>query len=784
MVVENHWGTYIDPYDFNFKIPGKPATGGNGFQQLCAAFLWYVNTTTGTLINWLGTGFEYSADFKTVRFFLRKGATWNDGKPFTAHDVVFTIETALKTKEWATHTFAVTWIESARAVDDYTVEIKLKAPYPRFHYAFTVIIYGTGWWIVPKHIWEGKDPVTFKFYPPLSIGPYNLKAVDPAGNWFLWEREENWWATKLLGLKPSPKYVLYIHPGPDEVKALAMVRHELDCLRTLVPEAAEIVIKGNPYIMGWRRIAPFAWPLDACVKGIGFNLLMYPYNITEVRKALVFAINFRDVYEAFRGVDGSLPSTTPLPIVPYPFAIEAYTKPLLPELIKLGLDPNTGWWKYDPAEAERLLKSVGFTRVPDGKWRLPTGEPWKIGITAPSGFEMESLRIAFLVADHWKKFGIDVEVEPVEAGIFSARGAKGDPGGAGTRWPGCTLLLELTPHIQGWHSKYYNPLAPGLGWANYSFPRRAELNAIIDEMERTPPWEEEKVIELGRKALLIWAEQMPWIGFFPTPFYTLQDGYAWDGWPTYPENYYMDPVSWWAQHMFVILRLYPTGRAPTKDALPRPGWTPVEYSSVWIVGDVPAFTGVDGLSYGPYSMGDYVRIPKEDAERLIAQGLASHVPPAYVYVTVYAKTNIPAFTGTDGKTYGPFKAGDALVIPREDAEKLVAEGKVTYSPPVPAEIPEIAKAVSDLIGKVSALEATTSAIRTELTSATSDLKSSASTMSASVSDLKDSISALRGDISALGSQLSTIATISYALIALVILTLVVTVILLLRKPAS
>ena len=62
-------------------------------------------------------------------------------------------------------------------------------------------------------------------------------------------------------------------------------------------------------------------------------------------------------------------------------------------------------------------------------------------------------------------------------------------------------------------------------------------------MEATPPWEEEKVIELGRRALLIWAEQMPWIGFFPTPFYTLQDGYAWNGWPTYPENYYMDPVS-------------------------------------------------------------------------------------------------------------------------------------------------------------------------------------------------------------------------------------------------
>lgn len=570
LIVENHWGVYIDPKDFNFKVPGKPAPGGNGFQQLCAAFLWYINTTNGELINWLAEKPpEYSDDFKTVRFYLRKGAYWNDGTPFTAADVVFTVETALKTPGWSTHAFAVNWIESVKAIDDYTVEFKLKKPYPRFHYAFTVIIYGSGWWIVPKHVWEGKDPVTFKFYPPVCIGPYNLKAVDPAGTWFLWEREENWWATKVLGYKPSPKYVIYIHPGPDEVKALAMVRHELDCLRTLTPEAAEVVIKGNPYIIGWRRVAPYAWPFDACVKGIAFNVLKKPFDDVRVRKALVHAINFKDIYEAFRGVDGSLPTTSVLPVVRTPFADELYYEPLKDDLVKLGLDPNTWWWKYDPDYAEQLLKEAGFTKK-DGKWYTPEGEPWTITIVTTSGFEQESNRIAFLVADQWKKFGIDVKVEPVEAGVFSARHAKGDFE-VGTFWPGCSLLPDLVPHIQWWHTKYFNPEAPSEGWPKYDFDKRKELNSIIDQMEATSPFEKDKLVELGRKALLIWAEQVPWAGFFPTPFYTFQDTYCWDGWPTYPENYYMDPVSWWAQHMFVILKLYPTGRCPTKEALPQPG---------------------------------------------------------------------------------------------------------------------------------------------------------------------------------------------------------------------
>ncbi|HDI31872.1 MAG TPA: ABC transporter substrate-binding protein [Thermofilum sp.] len=580
LVIENHYGTHSDPKNFNYKVPGRPGFGASGFSQVCAGFLWYINTTTSELINWLAAAPpEYSEDFKTVKIHIRKGAYWNDGTPFTAHDVVFTIKMEMEKPGFQAHYVWNSWIEDIYAEDDYTVVIKLKKPNPRFHYFLTVIIYGppgTSGFIIPKHVWEKvDDPLKFKFYPPLCIGPYNLKAVDPAGNWFLWERYEDWWATKLYGIKPSPKYVLYIHHGPDEKKALAIVKHELDALRTLLPEAAEIVIKNNPYIIGWRREPPYAWPFDACIKGIAFNVHVYPYNITEVRKALVFAINFKEIYEAFKGIDGSLPTVSVLPVVRTPVADEAYYKPLIDELVKLGLDRETLWWKYDPEKAEELLKSVGFSRGPDGKWRLPNGEPWTIHITAPSGFEMESQRIGFLVEQQWERFGVNVEVEPVEVGTFAVRRWR-SKFEVGTFWPGCSLLIDLAPHIQWWHTKYYDPEAPKQGgWEGYMFPKRDELNKIIDELEMTPPWEKEKILELGRKALLIWAEELPWAGFFPTPFYTFQDTYCWDGWPTYPDNYYMDPVSWWAQHLFVILQLKPTGRCEIKEALTEPGAKPV-----------------------------------------------------------------------------------------------------------------------------------------------------------------------------------------------------------------
>jgi len=591
LIVENHAGIFPDPTNFNGMVPGVSSaiSGGSGFNQLCAAYLWYINTTNSELINWLAAAPpEYSPDFKTVKIYLRKGIYWNDGVPFTADDVVFTLK-YLKEAPAGIGVSQKIWVQDVYKEDDYTVVVKLTNPNPRWHYTYTVIIYSAQR-ILPKHQWEGKDITKEKGYPPVCIGPYNLKDVDPGGAWFVWERYDDWWGTKLFGMKPAPKWVIFWHQGDESVKALAMSRHQLDAIRTYLPENFEIVWKNNPYVGGWRAKPPFAWPFDACVKGIAFNLLRYPYNITEVRRALAFAINFTEVWMAFVGPDGSAPTPSVLPVVRIPSADKVYYVPLKDELLKLGLDPNPPkvigdyiagigldpsivWWKYDPREAERLLTSVGFKRGPDGKWLLPDGSRWVIDIIAPSGFEMESQRIGFLVADQWRRFGIEVNVRPSEAGVFWTASGKGQFD-VGTYWPGCTQILDLGAHILGWQSKYFVPESPGIGWTAYKFPGRDRMESLLQQLEATPPWDTEKVYSLSREILLIWAQQVPWIGFFPTPFYTMNDGYCWSNWPYFPENYYMDPVYWWAQLLFIVLQLKPTGRCPAKEVA-QPGSPPV-----------------------------------------------------------------------------------------------------------------------------------------------------------------------------------------------------------------
>jgi hypothetical protein len=56
LVIENHYGTHADPENFNYLVPGRPGFGASGFSQVCAGFLWYINTTNSELISWLAAG--------------------------------------------------------------------------------------------------------------------------------------------------------------------------------------------------------------------------------------------------------------------------------------------------------------------------------------------------------------------------------------------------------------------------------------------------------------------------------------------------------------------------------------------------------------------------------------------------------------------------------------------------------------------------------------------------------------------------------------------------------
>jgi peptide/nickel transport system substrate-binding protein len=130
-------------------------------------------TPNGTLEPELAAGYEISDDGKTYTFTLRQDATFHDGAPVTAEDVVFTIKqaqsAAIKSPQRAS------WTDVAvERVDSRTVKFTLNEPYSPFLENTTI-------GILPKHLWTGTSAEEFQFSryntEPVGAGPYTIASI-------------------------------------------------------------------------------------------------------------------------------------------------------------------------------------------------------------------------------------------------------------------------------------------------------------------------------------------------------------------------------------------------------------------------------------------------------------------------------------------------------------------------------------------------------------------------------------------------------------------------------
>lgn len=600
IIIENPDGRAADPGNFNLWAPGSPSWS-RGLQQICMDALWYIDPDAGIEGDpWLNSLAAeppiYNDDYTEMIIKLREGIYWSDGVEFTADDVVFTIETlkAHPTMSWGAN-FQI-YVDEVYKTDNYTVVLKLKEPNSRMHSTFTVR--WSGCYMMPKHIYEKvEDPVAFKFNPPVSLGPYVLKSYDPNGYWNLWEKREDWERTtlgKLYG-EPGPNYVLYIGLT-QERRVLDQMKHELDIIHDLAPEAAISLIQNNPYAVTWFDEFPWAHP-DPTLISVLLNHEKYPYNIPEVRWALTLAINVPEVALAsYNGAATLSPIAVPPTgnhlkwyfdpmeswlkefyievegekfhpydeTIPYQVADLArsqfgYEVPTDPEKIKESL--GYGWWKYAPEISEKLLKSQGFTKDNRGRWRLPNGELWKINIICEAEGRPIATRGAEKIAEQWREFGIDAQIQGVSTAILWPSYL--NPGNFEVAyawnietWGGHP---DLSFFLRTWHSSYYKESGVLSAGSNYIRYKSEELDEIIENMQKTDFFDYEKNVEVGLDFLKLMVRDMAEIPLMSYNVFTICDEYYWTGYPT-AENPYTNPVPNWANSKYMFPLLEPTGR--------------------------------------------------------------------------------------------------------------------------------------------------------------------------------------------------------------------------------
>ena len=198
-----------------------------------------------SIIPGLAESWEGSDDGLTWTYKLRPNMKWSDGKPLTAEDVAWTVNTARK-EEWINH-FAVTQSLSAEARDDTTLIIRSEVPDPKLP---QMDVY-----ILPKHIWGGMSQADREDYDGqdgVGSGPFVLEEFQK-GQFARFRANPNYWG----GRPAVDKVVLRKFNNPDAMVG-ALQTGELDAaydvptsgFRKLEKDPNIVTIEGYQGAMG------------------------------------------------------------------------------------------------------------------------------------------------------------------------------------------------------------------------------------------------------------------------------------------------------------------------------------------------------------------------------------------------------------------------------------------------------------------------------------------------------------------------------------------------------
>ena len=219
---------------------------------------------------------------------MRKDLTWSDGKPFTAHDVVYSYQVimtkAVPIKAVRQGTDQLKWVE---AYDDYTVVF--------FHKESLVTnVSNASYPIIPKHVYEQvlpSDP-TLKSRPdledkPIVSGAYTIKSRS-RGQDFVLERRDSYYLHegKQVRDKPYFKTVRFRIRPDDSAALLALKAGDIDEM-ILSPELWQNQTNNDDFYQRNTKVYDTEWTSFHFL----WNLKDPRFQDPQVRLALALAFD-------------------------------------------------------------------------------------------------------------------------------------------------------------------------------------------------------------------------------------------------------------------------------------------------------------------------------------------------------------------------------------------------------------------------------------------------------------------------------------------------------------
>jgi peptide/nickel transport system substrate-binding protein len=357
--------------DWGFPSPYGHYARGPGYVRMSLIFDTLVWKDESGFVPALAEKWEYLPDEKAYVFHLRSGVTWNDGQPFTAQDVAFTVQYIQDHPySWVDSSI----VEGAEAIDDSTVKITLKKDYAPFldQVAGTLPI-------MPEHIYEDvSDPANFKDTAALTgTGPFKLVNYDKTQGTYLYEANENYYQGA-----PRVKQIKFVKVSL-EMSAAALEKGDVDAATVPGETADGLENKGFEVVKSTH---------DSVVK-IMVNHMKAPFSDVKFRQALYYAIDRQNLVDT--GLRG--------------YALEGC--PGLYASDNQWYNADQKEYSFDPAKAGQLLEELGYEKKEGSQYYSKAGEPLAIELLATSTTE----RQGELVAKQLDDAGIKVNLRSVDA---------------------------------------------------------------------------------------------------------------------------------------------------------------------------------------------------------------------------------------------------------------------------------------------------------------------------------------------------------------------------------
>ncbi len=349
-------------------------------------------------------------DATTWKVTLYDGTKWQDGKPLTADDVVYTYGLA-KTQSDVDYATLFDYISEITATDAKTLQIKLnpKQLNPGFvkHYLRLIKI-------IPKHIWQARE-ASGKLsqvvdMEPVASGPYKVLNYSPERVALV--RDDNYWGKAVFGL-PAPKYVVHPIFKTNDVGNLAFQNGEVDLMQQFTPQIWKMWEEAKAPVGTWLNKEPYYLPGN--IPMLIINWKKKGLDNVLVRRALAYAINYPLIAQTAMSK----------------YSVPANSSLILPSGGEVGLfnadQVKAAGWSYDPAKAKDILENqLKAKKGSDGVYVLPDGTrlgPWST--RCPNGWTDWQTGINIVVQSA-KAAGFDLQEDYPDWPVVRSKMQNGD----------------------------------------------------------------------------------------------------------------------------------------------------------------------------------------------------------------------------------------------------------------------------------------------------------------------------------------------------------------------